>query len=139
MPDEGSSTSQRLGILLSATEALLLAFVAALHFGFHATIRGTTFAAPFLYPAAILEALLALGLLLAILIPGTPILRAGRVMAAQILTIIGIFVGQIAILRGASLTTWRNEIFYGVALVLSLGSVALLAAPSFRVRTPRGA
>jgi hypothetical protein len=55
-------------------------------------------------------------------------------MAAQILAVIGVFVGHVALMRGASLTIARNEIFYGVALVLSLGSLALLASPAFGAR-----
>jgi len=130
--DDRASTLQRLGIFLSAIEALLFGVVAALHFGYEATIRGMTFAAPFLYPLAILEALLALALLVAVLVPGPGSVRVGRVMAAQMLAIIGVFVSQVALMRGASLTTARNEIFYGVALALSLGSIALLATPMFR-------
>ncbi len=115
----------------------MFAFVAALHFGFVFEVRATTFAAPFLYPAAIVEAVLALGLVLAVLLPGSWSVRAGRTMAAQILVVIGVFAGQVALMRGPMLTTLRNEIFYGAALVLSIGSLALLASPGFRRTAPR--
>jgi hypothetical protein len=127
-----ASTPQRLGFFLSGLEALLFLFVAAMHAGFEARLGGMTFGAQFLYPAAIVEVILALALLLALVLPGQGSTRVGRLIAAQMLAVIGVLVGQVALMRGASLTTWRNEVFYAVAFVLSLGSLALLATPTVR-------
>ncbi len=132
--DVHATAAQRVGVFLSFVEACLLAFGSALHFGLEWTVGGTTFAVPFLYPAAVIEAVLALALLLAVILPGGGPVRAGRVLGAQLLTVIGIFAGQIAVMRAASLATTRSEILYGVVLVLALGSIALLASPSYRRR-----
>jgi ABC-type Co2+ transport system permease subunit len=132
MSSQPATTAQRIGMFLSVVEACMFGFVAALHAGFRLTVRGTTFSAPFLYPAAIVEALLALALLVSVVLPGPGAVRAGRVLAMQILAVIGVFVGQVALARGAALTTARNEMFYGVVLVLALASIALIASPSMR-------
>ena len=127
--------AERVGIFFAVVEAFLLAFVAMLHFGFEWRLGGVVFAAPFLYPAAIMDALLALVLLLCVLLPvrgGGG--RAGRVLLGQILVVIGVVVGRIALMRGASLTTLRNEIFYVVVLVLALTSMVLVASPMYRGR-----
>ena len=121
-------------MFLTLVEACLFALAAALHVGFQLHVRGATYAAPFLVPAAISEALIALALLLALILPGGGAARSGRVLAAQIFAVIGIFAGQIALLRGVALTTGRAEIFYGVVLVLALASIALVAAPGMRRR-----
>jgi hypothetical protein len=132
MKHEHATSAQRTGILLSVVEAFLFAFAASLHYGFEFHVAGVTFATPFLYSAAIIEAVLALGLLVAVLVPGTSSGRAGRVIAAQILAVIGVFVTQVALMRAPMLAISRNEIFYGVALVFAVGSLVLLASPGFR-------
>jgi hypothetical protein len=129
---EHSTGAQRIGMLFAFIEACAFGFAAALHLGLDVTIGGARFTAPSLYAAAIVEGLLALGLLVAVLLPGDTGGRSGRVLAAQIIAIIGIFVTQIALLRGALLGLAREEIFYGVALVLALASVALIASPVMR-------
>ena len=134
MVRDHARASQRVGMFLTFVEACLFALVAALHLGFQLHVRESTYAAPFLYPAAIIEALIALALFLSLLLPGGDASRAGRVLAAQILAVIGIFAGQIALLRGVALTTARSEIFYGVVLVLALASIVLVAAPTMRSR-----
>ncbi len=132
MEDIHATAAQRVGSLVAFVEACLLAFIASLHFGFELTLGNTTFAFPFLYPAAIVEAVLACALLLAVILPGRGPVRAGRVLAAQILVVVGIFAEQVALMRGSSLVTTRNEFIYGVVLVLALASIALLASPSYR-------
>ncbi len=127
-----ATPAQRVGDLVAFVEACLLAFVAAMHFGFEWTLGDARFAFPLLYPAAIVESVLALALLLAVILPGAGPVRAGRVLAAQILVVIGIFAGQVALMRAPSSGTMRNEIIYGVVLVFTLASIALLASPSFR-------
>jgi hypothetical protein len=127
-----STAAQRVGILFAFVEACAFGFVAALHLGLKVTVAGASFSAPFLYAAAIVEGLLALALLFAVILPGDSGVRAGRVLAAQILAVIGIFVNQIALLRGALLGLAREEIFYGVALALALASLALVASPVVR-------
>ena len=124
--------AQHFGIVLSLLEAVLFGFVAALHFGATLTIGDATFAAPFLYPAGIVEAVLALALFVAVVLPGGG--RPGRVMAAQILAVIALFTVHVALLRMGGFDA-RNEIFYGVALVLALASIALVASPALRGRT----
>ncbi|HEU0032752.1 MAG TPA: hypothetical protein VFQ53_19105 [Kofleriaceae bacterium] len=131
MRRDTARTAEQLGILLSLVEAVLFVFVAVLHFGIDVRLAGGTYATPFLYPAAILEAAVALGLVVAVVLPARRHVRAGRVIAAQVFAVIGIVVGQVALMYGANLTTARNEIFYGVALVLSLGCIALLGVPAY--------
>ncbi len=132
-PDRGTP-AQRVGAFLAFVEGCLLGFVAALHFGWTAHLGRATFGAPFLYPAGIVEAVLALGLILGVVLPGAGTVRAGRVLAAQILVVIGLFATQVAFMRGAALMTGRNEIFYGVVLALALSSIVLVASPAYRSR-----
>jgi hypothetical protein len=127
--------AQRAGMVLAVIEAVVLGVAAALHLGAKLAIGGTTYSAPFLYTAGIVEAVLALALLLAVILPGGGGVRVGRVMAAQILVIIGVFVGQVAQLRGTELATMRAELVYGGTLVLALLSIILLASPAMRART----
>ena len=134
MADPQATAPQRVGMFLTFVEACLFGLVAALHFGFKLHVRETTYAAPLLYPAAIIEALIALALFLSLILPGGGPARAGRVLAAQLLAVVGIFAGQIALLRGVALTTARSEIFYAVVLVLALASIALVASPTMRSR-----
>lgn len=96
------------------------------------TVAGVTWSAPFLYAAAIVEGMLALALLLAVILPGDLVVRGGRVLAAQILVVTGIFVTQIALLRGALLGLAREELFHAIALVLALVSLALISSPMSR-------
>lgn len=127
--------AERVGIFFAAVEAFLLAFVAMLHFGFQWQLGDAVFAAPFLYPIAILDAILAAMLFIALVLPdrgGGG--RAGRVMLAQILCVIGVLVGRIALMRGISLTSLRNEIFYVVILALAVASIILVASPMYRAR-----
>ena len=111
MVRQRASAAQRVGMFLAFVEACLFVFVAALHFGFVVHAGGATFAAAFLCPAGILEALLAVALILSLAIPGGGPASAARVMSAQILVVLGVFVGQIALLRGTVLATARSEIF----------------------------
>ncbi len=127
-----ATAGQRVGIALAFFEACAFGIVAALHLGWSPTLAGVAFSAPFLYAAAIVEGILGLALLLAVLLPGDGAVRAGRVLAAQILAIIGIFVTQLALLRGALLGLAREEVFHAIALVLALASLALVASPVTR-------
>jgi len=124
--------AQVIGMLFAFIEACAFGFVCALHLGARVEVSSVTFSAPFLSAAAIVEGLLAIALFVAVVLPGDGGVRAGRVLAAQILAIIGIFVSQIALLRGALLGLAREELFYGVALVLALASIALIASPIMR-------
>ncbi len=128
-----ATTAQRIGIFLAAVEALLLAFLAALHFGFRPTIGGTTFAAPVLYPAAITEAVLALVLLVSLVARGRGV-RPGRVLIAQILVVLAVFAAQVALTRGWTLVSGRSELVTGLILVLALASLVLVASPVVRRR-----
>ncbi len=130
VPRVRATTAQVIGMLFAFVEACAYGFVCALHLGLKVTVAGFTFAAPFLYAAAIVEGLLAIALLCAVVLPGDGGVRAGRVLAAQILAVIGTFVTQIALMRGALLGLAREELFYGVALVLALASIALIASPA---------
>jgi hypothetical protein len=130
---EHSTTAQRIGIFLAIVEACVLGVLAALHAGFEWTIGGARFAAPFLYPAAIVEAVLAVVLVVSIVLPGATV-RAGRVLAAQILVLIGVFASQVALLRGVALSTARGEIVYGVVVGLALTSIVSLASPMMHQR-----
>ena len=130
-----ATAAPRIGMFLAVVEACVLGFLAALHFGFAWTLGGAVFAAPFLYPAAVVEAVLAAALLLAITLPGASGVRAGRVLATQILVLIGLFASQVALLRGVALASRREEIVYGVVVVLALGSIVALASPMVNHRT----
>jgi hypothetical protein len=132
MKRERAIAAQRVGVFLAVVEACLLAAVAALHFGLELQIGDTRLEAPFLYPAGLMEAFLALALFVSVLLPGAGGVRAGRVLAAQILSLIGIFVGQIALMRGATLATARDELLYAVVLVLAVASIILVASPGYR-------
>lgn len=132
---EAAEPAQRIGMVLSLLEGLLFGLAAALHFGLALHLGGTTLAAPFLYPAGIVEGVLALALLISVILPGPGTVRAGRVLGAQVLAILGMFIVQVAFLRGPELMSWRNELLYGVALVLSLATLALIASPATRRRS----
>lgn len=122
----------RAGVVFAFLEACVLGVACALHLGAEITVAGVTWSAPFLYAAAIVEGMLALALLLAVILPGDLVVRRGRVLAAQILVVIGIFVTQIALLRGALLGLAREELFHAIALVLALVSLALISSPMSR-------
>lgn len=135
MQREHATASQRIGSFLAFVEALVLGFLAALHFGLQLQLGNYTFAAGFLYPAGIVEGIVALALLLAVILPADGTVRSGRVMGAQILTVIGMFVVQVALMRAPSLFDVRVELVYASALVLSLASIALIAAPALSHRS----
>ena len=127
-----ATAAQRVGILLSALEAVLFAFVAALHLGAKVQLGSASFATPFLLRAAIVEAVVALALIAAVLAPGGGMVRARRVHVAQVLAILGMFVVEVALMRASALVTWGNAAFYGCMLVLSLVSLMLIASPGLR-------
>jgi hypothetical protein len=131
---EPATTAQRVGAVLAFVEACLFVFVAALHFGFEWTIADTTFSAPFGYPMGFLEGLLAIALLASVILPGGGMVRAGRVLAAQILTVIGLFVGHLGLMADPTRAMARNELFYAVILGLALTSVVLVASPMYQRR-----
>jgi hypothetical protein len=129
MHREHGTPAQRIGSVLTFLEACLLGLLSALHFGVRLRIRGVELSSPFLYPAGIIEGLLAIALLLAVVLPADGSVRAGRVMGAQILTILALFIIQVAFVRGGLMLDLHSLIPQGSALVLSLASVALVAAP----------
>ena len=131
---EHATSAQRLGMFLAVIEAACFALLAAMHFGVDLSRGGVELKLPLLIPAGIVEAILALALLIAVLVPGGGPARAGRVLAAQILSLICVFVGQIALMRAAALSTTLNMILYAVVLVLALASIALIASPALRRR-----
>jgi hypothetical protein len=126
---EQTSIAERVGILLAVVEACLFGFVAALQFGIEVRLGGVSFAAPFLYPAAIVCSFLAVALLISVVVPGPSRVRGGRVLAAQIVVLIGMVGIQIGLMRGAALINARMELAYAVALVLAIASIVLVAAP----------
>jgi hypothetical protein len=134
MDQERATGAQRVGFVFALIEAGLLGVLAAMHFGADWTIAGMRYAAPFLFPAGIIEGLLAIAVLLAVAIPGDGGVRAGRVLAAEILTIIGVFVGQVALTRTAGLIDVRGEVYYAVILALALATIALVSSPAYRRR-----
>lgn len=129
---ERATGAQRIGILLTFLEACLFGVLAVLHFGVKLHLGGASFEATPLFAAGIIEGVLALALLLAVVLPGAGLVRAGRVLGTQVLAILGMFIVQVALMRGAALASWGNEITYGVALVLALASMALIASPAMR-------
>lgn len=131
-PAERATGAQRIGILLTFVEACLFGFLAALHFGAKIHIGVARFEAPSLAGVGVVEAVLAFVLLISVVLPGPGPVRAGRVLGAQVVAILGMFVVQVALMRGAALVSWGNEITYGVALVLALASLALIASPAMR-------
>lgn len=131
---ERATPAQRVGIYLAFVEGLLFAFFSAMHFGIQFRLGATTFSAPFLYPAAITEAGLALALLLSVLIPGSGQARAGRVIAAQVMCLLGMIAIQVGMMRGVPLATAATEIFYAVAFVLSIACLILVGSPAYRQR-----
>lgn len=110
----------------------MLGFVAALHLGARPRLDGARFGAPPFYPAGILEAALAVILLISIVVPGRAGIRAGRVLIAQLLVIVGVLVGWVARMRAPMLATARDALVDGVLLALALASSALIAAAANR-------
>src|SRR5262249_16262277 len=119
---------------LAVIEAACFGVLAAMHFGVDLSRAGIELKLPPLLPAGIVEAILALALLIAVLMPGDGPARAGRVLAAQIRWLIWVFVGQIALMRAAPLSTTLAMILYAIVLVLALASIALIASPALRRR-----
>lgn len=134
MNPDRATAAQRVGVLVAFVEACLFGVVAVLHLGIEIPIGSATFSAPFLYPAAIIEIVLALALLLAVVLPGGGLVRAGRVLAAQILAVIGLFGSQVAFVGGGMLEASRSVLFYAALMVLALASIALVASPVYRRR-----
>jgi hypothetical protein len=132
MIPESATGAQRVGIFLALVEACVFGFAAALHFGIVVNLGGTTYEAPLMYPAGIVEAIVALSLLLAVVLPGAGGVRIGRVLAAQFLAVIAVFVVQVVLLR--TIGSLRDAIVTGAALVLALLSLVLVAAPAYRRR-----
>jgi len=129
---ERATGLQRAGIALAVVEAAMFAVASAAHFGVVVRVGATTYGSGFFYPAAIVEAALALVLAFALVLPGGGAARAGRVLAAQILVVIGLFVGQIALMRAVSLATAGGELYVVIAFALALASIALVASPAIR-------
>jgi hypothetical protein len=119
---------------LAILEACLFAFVACLHFAFVWRTADTAYAAPVLYPAAIVEALLAFALFASVVWPGRGSIRAGHVLGAQLLCLLAIVVGRIALMRAPELASSRDDLVAGAVLILALASTAALASPAFRPR-----
>src|SRR5262245_2970817 len=137
MDVERATGAQRVGIFLAFVEGCLFAFLSAAHFGFVWRFGEFSYALPFQYPAAIVDGVLALALVIAVLLPGGGNVRAGRVLAAQMLSVIGVFIIEVALLRGLGLTSLQHEIPHGVALVLALASIALVASPAYHLHAKR--
>jgi hypothetical protein len=135
MQREHATASQRIGIFLAFIEALVLGLLAVLHFGVEFDLGNYTFATAFLYPAGIVEGIVALALLLAVVLPANGTVRSGRVLGAQILTVIGLFVVQVGLMRAPQLFDLRMALVYASALVLALASMALIAAPAMSHRS----
>jgi hypothetical protein len=129
---ERGTPAQRIGSVLTFLEACLLGLMCALHFGAQVRVGGLELTSAFLYPAGIVEGLLAIALLLAVVLPADGSVRAGRVIGAQILTVLGLFVLQVAFMRRGPVFDVRSLIPYGIGLVLSLASIALVSAPIAR-------
>jgi hypothetical protein len=128
---EHATPTQRVGSVLAFVESAGLGLLCALHFGATFQLGDTTIGAGFLYPAGIVEGLLALALLLAVALPADGSVRAGRVLGAQVLTVLGLFVLQVALVRGG-LFELRGAAPYAACLIVSLASLALLASPIAR-------
>ena len=131
---EHATGAQRVGIVLSFLEACLFGIVAALHFGVAIPVGDETLTAPPLLAAAVMEAVIALALLLSVIVPGDGAVRAGRVMVSQILALIALFALHVGLLRGIAVASARIELVYAVAFALSLASIVLIASPAMRRR-----
>lgn len=124
---EHATGGQRFGILVALIEAVGLGIIAVMHFGYGMTIEGTRYEVPLSFAAGIVDGLLALAVLLAIVVPGGGGVRAGRVLAVQLLVVLGVFVNQAVLVPGVT-----SAVYEGAVLVLALASLALIAAPAYR-------
>jgi hypothetical protein len=129
MHREHATPAQRIGSILTFLEAGLFGVLCALHLGARLHIGRFELSSAFVYPAAVVEGLLAIALFLAVALPADGSVRAGRVMGAQILAVLALFVLQVALLHSGPTLEVASLIPQGSALVLSLASIALVAAP----------
>jgi hypothetical protein len=86
--------------------------------------------------AAILESVIALGLLLALVMPGRGPLRARRVIGAQVLALIGVLVGQVALAYGIGPRTRGGDLMYVAMIAIAFGSMLAIAWPRTPERVP---
>jgi hypothetical protein len=129
---------QRFGELVALIEAVLFGLGAILHAGVELQIGGMPLAEPMILPAVVIEGVIALGLLLAVLLPGRGAVRAGRVLAAQVLAVIGVLVGQVALAYGLGSRTLSNDLMHVAMLALSFASMFMVAWPRAPVRATPG-
>jgi len=108
-----ATTTQRIGIALTALEGLLIGWLAMQHFSFRSPM----------FPAGIVETIVAIALLAGVALPSAAV----RVMSAQILTVITLLAMQVVLLHAPVLAGPRDEVLYAVALILSFASITLIA------------
>ena len=123
---------QRLGELVALIEAVLFGLDAILHTGIELRMGSFTLSEPVILSAVLLESAVALGLLLAVILPGRGPLRAARVLAAQALAVASVLAVHVALAYDLVPRTRSNELLHAMLLALSFASMFLIAWP----RTP---
>jgi hypothetical protein len=129
MTTPSATPLQRLGELAAFVEALLFGLAAALHLGIEVQIGSLALSQPVNVLAAIFEGVIALGLVLAVLMPGRGALRAGRVIGAQVLAVIGVLVSQIALAYGVGPRTRGGDLMHVVMLAIAFASMLAISWP----------
>jgi hypothetical protein len=115
-------------------EAGLFGLDAMLHTGVEIGIGSITLSEPVFLPAVVVEGAIAIGLLLAVVLPGRGGLRAGRVLAAQAFAVVGVLAGQLAGAYDVGPDTRSNALLYVLLLALSFASMFLIAWPRAPLR-----
>lgn len=105
----------RIGVVLSGIEGGLFLVLAMRHLSF----------ASGMFAVGAVDAILAIALFVTIAMPK-------RLIGVQIMTVIGVIVAQLLVMRTATLFASRDTVWYGVALMLSVMCVALVAWPTRR-------
>jgi hypothetical protein len=130
-----ASPLQRLGELLALVEFALFGLAAYLHAGGSVTLLHTTLDEPVLVPAALIEGAIAIGLLVSVLMPGRGVVRVRRVVFAQLIAVVGVLGGQVALAYGLASRTRSNDLMQVVMLAMSIVSLLMLAWPHVPLRS----
>jgi hypothetical protein len=127
-----ATAAQRVGMLFAALQMCAFALAAAAHTGYRLTLGNVTIDEPTILPAAIVEGAIAIAIALALVLPGRGVVRAGRVLGAEVLAVIGVLVGQVALAFGYALRTRTNDLFHVAMLVVSILTMLLITRAAVR-------
>lgn len=127
---------QRLGMVLAFLQACAFALATAVHLNIPIHLGDRTIDDTINLSAAIIEGLLALSLVVAVVLPASGPIRAGRVMAAEVLAVIGVLASQVALAFGLALRTRTLDLFHVAMLAVSIAAMLLVARRRVVVERP---